>query len=834
MKVTHTTISRSLIRGILFAAVLCLLFSGSAGAANLGTYFVYQDVSAFNLEEGEWTSGDNSIQITNGGIYPQGTFVAGTYERGGNKISVISPDVKYEAGAKINNADYLVQTGGIVYSGSDLSVSVISPVSDIPIEQIILYKPDGTTEYFASAKADMKISGIGNYRIEVIFPTNAFVEGMIPVNAASKFTFKCIDINPSISASADTLYRGEVVRITVEGTPGMEYLLNVNGFEIPESQLYGPEVTSTANQYALTIPSMGKVTFSAKVNTNQNLASLELVGVKNGELEFLIRPTVITAQSSASSYFLGDDVIISGTSTSGKPLTFSLASTNIEIDLTEYITSQEFGKTWKVTISTENLVNTDGEELGVGAYTLMIKEDEVVVATVVIPLKQPIITLTSLPEAAVQGTALTITGRAEAAKSAQYYIFGQYLFKSGVVPTSNAVFEINVYIDESYAPGQYFLVVQHPMYDGKFNIYPDGGDIMMKFTSSDSGIPLFNVYDRQTANAAQALCDALKSQNIDDTYVKGAFFVVKDENSGGSSEPENIYKSVIITPSDSLEVGQSVTGSLKIRIPGNTMAVSDYIAFTSPLENLKLNTDISRSGVIIVNDFTSSKISGFMLESQLDLILDITFSGVVSEESKGKSISVIGITCSPSEIGKYTSPEQAVAPLVTDSEIVHLNPGWNFISVPKYLDSTCDTAGELLGSLDTDGISPLGYDAKTGWYVLKADTAVKPLDGYWVYSKGADEITLKYSTAVNTPPAKTVYKGWNAVGLSAEKPMTAKSAFSNLDWVRCMPWDTEQSKWGTVIVNGGSSENSAELKLGLGNGHWLYVEADGTYLGNTA
>ena len=64
--------------------------------------------------------------------------------------------------------------------------------------------------------------------------------------------------------------------------------------------------------------------------------------------------------------------------------------------------------------------------------------------------------------------------------------------------------------------------------------------------------------------------------------------------------------------------------------------------------------------------------------------------------------------------------------------------------------------------------------------------------------------------------------------------MTAKSAFSNLEWVRCLSWDVEQSKWGTVIVNGGSSENSEELKLELGSGNWLYVEADGTYLGNTA
>lgn len=838
MEVTHTTISRSLIRGILFAAVLCLLFAGSAGAANLGTYFVYQDVSAFNLEEGEWKCGENSISITNGGIFPNGEFVAGTYARGGNTISVISPDVKYEAGAKINNADYLVQTGGIVYSGSDLSVHVSPLASGISIEEVILYKSGVEEEHFTSPNINTKITDIDSYRILVKFSDVGFLEGTpyTELVASSKFTFTCAAVkNPTLSASADTLYSGESVMITVEGTPGMEYLLNVNGFEIPESQLYGPEVTSTANQYALTIPSMGKVTFSAKVNTNQNLASLELVGVKNGELEFLISSPVVTARAEQASYTIGDEVTISGTSSVITSFTFFLTGTNFaETDLTQYITSQVNGKNWKVTFSTKDIVSVEGKKLDVGTYTVSVKEGEKRVATVALALKQPFITLTSLPEAAVQGTALTITGRAEAAKSAQYYIFGQYLFKSGVVPTSNAVFEINVYIDESYAPGQYFLVVQHPMYDGKFNIYPDGGDIMMKFTPSDSGIPLFNVYDRQTANAAQALCDALKSQNIDDTYVKGAFFVVKDENSGGSSEPENIYKSVIITPSDSLEVGQSVTGSLKIRIPGNTMAVSDYIAFTSPLENLKLNTDISRSGVIIVNDFTSSKISGFMLESQLDLILDITFSGVVSEESKGKSISVIGITCSASEIGKYTSPEQAVAPLVTDSEIVHLNPGWNFISVPKYLDASCDTAGELLGSLDTGGLSPLGYDAKTGWYVLKADTAVKPLDGYWVYSKGADELTLKYSTAVNTPPAKTVYKGWNAVGLSAEKPMTAKSAFSNLDWVRCMPWDTEQSKWGTVIVNGGSSENSAELKLGLGNGHWLYVEADGTYLGNTA
>ena len=64
--------------------------------------------------------------------------------------------------------------------------------------------------------------------------------------------------------------------------------------------------------------------------------------------------------------------------------------------------------------------------------------------------------------------------------------------------------------------------------------------------------------------------------------------------------------------------------------------------------------------------------------------------------------------------------------------------------------------------------------------------------------------------------------------------MTAKSAFANLNWVRCLPWDVMDGNWGTVIVKGGSAENSEELKLTLGSGNWLYVEADGTYTGNTA
>ena len=171
---------------------------------------------------------------------------------------------------------------------------------------------------------------------------------------------------------------------------------------------------------------------------------------------------------------------------------------------------------------------------------------------------------------------------------------------------------------------------------------------------------------------------------------------------------------------------------------------------------------------------------------------------------------------------------------VTPSSYLPLRAGWNFISIPKYLDSSCDTAGELFGSLNTDGMSHLGYDAKTGWYVLKADTQLKPLDGYWVYSKEAANLPLTYSEEINVPAEKAVYKGWNAVGLSAETSLPAGFVFSNLDWVRCLSWDLEEGKWGTVIAKNVQVHNSEETPVTLGNGNWLYVETDGTYLGNTA
>ncbi|MDO5845093.1 MAG: hypothetical protein Q4Q53_08120, partial [Methanocorpusculum sp.] len=166
---------------------------------------------------------------------------------------------------------------------------------------------------------------------------------------------------------------------------------------------------------------------------------------------------------------------------------------------------------------------------------------------------------------------------------------------------------------------------------------------------------------------------------------------------------------------------------------------------------------------------------------------------------------------------------------------ISLQSGWNFISIPKTLASSNNTAEKLFGKINTDEKAVLSYNAETQkWEQLQKDTYIAPLTGYWIYSKNPAEINLYYTTNPSAPAVKTVYKGWNAVGLSAEEQTSAKSALARIKWGTAIEWNLPSGKYSTAIVNGGSSTNSPERLLTPGNGIWLYAEEEGTLTGLTA
>ena len=164
-----------------------------------------------------------------------------------------------------------------------------------------------------------------------------------------------------------------------------------------------------------------------------------------------------------------------------------------------------------------------------------------------------------------------------------------------------------------------------------------------------------------------------------------------------------------------------------------------------------------------------------------------------------------------------------------------LKDGWNFISVPKVLTAESAVASTFFAGVDTADNAVLFYNASAqGWNQVTASAVIKPLTGYWVYSNGTADIPLSYVTTPTVPAVKQLYPGWNAVGVSADCAVPAASFLAGTPWRVALPWNLDAGNWKNAIVNGGSSVNSAEQYLTLGNGIWVYAESEGTLIGLTA
>jgi trimeric autotransporter adhesin len=103
--------------------------------------------------------------------------------------------------------------------------------------------------------------------------------------------------------------------------------------------------------------------------------------------------------------------------------------------------------------------------------------------------------------------------------------------------TTLAVDDDNTYLYElkpadtqNLASGQYFFLVQHPMMNGKFDIVydPSSGSVINKQLGNGQGKEIFVLSGSgslQGPDSAQALVNAINSQNIDDTFATYSFSI---------------------------------------------------------------------------------------------------------------------------------------------------------------------------------------------------------------------------------------------------------------------------------------------------------------------
>lgn len=174
---------------------------------------------------------------------------------------------------------------------------------------------------------------------------------------------------------------------------------------------------------------------------------------------------------------------------------------------------------------------------------------------------------------------------------------------------------------------------------------------------------------------------------------------------------------------------------------------------------------------------------------------------------------------------------------VADNE-VYLETGWNFISVPYELASGYDTVADIF---DLSKVSTIyGWDASAQAFdPLTGTDTLEPLYGYWVKMLEPDMVTFTYEEpSFPSIPQKTVYQGWETVGLTWNSPTLVKNALISIDnsYSQFIGWDAVNQKYELPVANTGGN---SPLETGGANmvpkmGYWVWVTAQDTLAGLTA
>lgn len=119
----------------------------------------------------------------------------------------------------------------------------------------------------------------------------------------------------------------------------------------------------------------------------------------------------------------------------------------------------------------------------------------------------------------------------------QLWIISYNYLKVTTIPVNSDdtyLYEFKPADTKNLAAGQYFFVVQHPMVNGVFDVVYDSatGDIINKQLNGGKGLAIFKISGAgslQGPDSAQALVEAISSQNIDDTFATYSFYISPPE-----------------------------------------------------------------------------------------------------------------------------------------------------------------------------------------------------------------------------------------------------------------------------------------------------------------
>lgn len=405
-----------------------------------------------------------------------------------------------------------------------------------------------------------KIYKAGTYTVWIESNLNGMKDnyGVIGKTVSSEKTVTIATDTLKIETNKDTVTRGQGFAITITGRPSENYNLfvkNVGSDSAPtiSGDQEGVTLNSATNANVTTSTSGTRtVGFNTNKDTKDKTWTIRVEGLgKSDELTVKVGQGAVTIVSSGSqTYFLGDEVKFTGTNSETDTVFLFLTGPNLPgaggklTDPRVAVVNNDGSTFATADVESDNSYTykwaTNGLSIDSGSYTVYAVSspknrdnlNDAQYATISITLKKPYISA-SMPGIVAAGDKIIIKGNAGAKVDAgiAVWVFGPNYVKyktTSVEDDGSFEAELTAGDTANLASGQYFVVVQHPMYNGEFDVYPANETTTVRGAYPISGTLKFRILGAgslQASEAANALVKQVEDPAIDDVFAKLQFTV---------------------------------------------------------------------------------------------------------------------------------------------------------------------------------------------------------------------------------------------------------------------------------------------------------------------
>jgi len=587
----------------------------------------------------------------------------------------------------------------------------------------------GTRMYEAVTVADLKTLESGTYTAQVKWNLPAGFSDYAKDSNTVSFTISSKTV--SIESNKESVVRNNPFVVTISGDSKATYYVyikdaSVQANEYPfikagqagvtitdgaftgaadatadtlannqRAKISGVNVANTAAKVAAKADGTRTIEFGTTTTTNDKTYTIKVVdpadSSKYDEVKVKVEKgeVTITAEG-AGTYFLGEEIKLSGTNTDSDFVYLFMTGPNlgdqngVKLDnVSAYAADGQYVErdvetddTWEYRWDTSNLADT-GSVLDAGTYTVYAvsakKDDKgadvdkshlsgVKYKTFSVVLKKAFVTAQTSGTTLAKGDEFKVTGTAEGKpNSVHIWIFGKNfrsLANSATVEDDGSFeYTLERADTQNLATGQYFAVVQHPMTDGQFNVipFPEAGKPYQIMDATGSKIDLGKL---AASDAATALVDALNSPNSDDTYAKLSFMVEEAWIRIDSVGDKAIGEKFTITGTTNLAVGDDLTVDVtSASFKPTEKTQSDAFSGSSGTVKVVEGTDYNKWSFEV--DATNYKADQYTVKVEsvdADVTQSATFNVVESVTPTPTQPSGNVTTVPPTETATTTSP----------------------------------------------------------------------------------------------------------------------------------------------------------------------------------